>query len=692
MFVGGGIEEIRVYRPLRGNRVWSHARLRESVDVVTNVLVGDVEVFDEAGELISEVRGARLWYLDADAPPARPPDVGDWFFGIDWIPTPIPAARGSAESERASDAGRWIVVARPGALADLLGKELNARGGKGVFVSGLSDGLQARIEECVAAQGTAWRGVVYLAVHDNDVTECESKGAGEATGCAQILQVVRTLRAAQGDEVPRLWLVTRGAQAVGGGAVTDPVAGAVWGLGRSLAVEHLETWGGLLDIDPGASGADSAARIVDELLAPRSDDQVGLRGAERFVPRLARLRPRRTGSAQLRVDASYLITGGSGGLGLAVARSLAERGARHLILMSRTALPPRATWRELANGPRANAAAGIRDIESLGASVLPAVVDVGDGDAFRVWFEGFRSEGRPPIRGVVHLAGVLTHRAIREGTAEELEAVLRPKVLGAWSLHRLLKGEELDFFVLFSSAAAVLSSPLLGAYAAANAFLDSLAHYRRSHGLPALSVGWGLWGEAGMATRFQADDVSALAQRGMGTIRTSEGLEALWRLMCTDVSHAAVLPVDWAEWARRYPAFASAPFLSKVVAGAVLRDEDPVIVKEGRGITREAILAASAEERGRLVQTFVSEEVAQVMRVAAEDLDVQQPLRTLGLDSLMAVEIRNRIEAGLGVAIPLSSFFEFSTIAALAAEIERGRSQGHAVHPGIKNEREEITL
>jgi acyl carrier protein len=356
-----------------------------------------------------------------------------------------------------------------------------------------------------------------------------------------------------------------------------------------------------------------------------------------------------------------------------------QRGARHVVLMARTELPARASWRDLPDGPRARAAAAVREIESLGASVLPAAVDIADPGALSAWLDGFRAEGRPPIRGVVHLAGVLAHRALHEETAEGLEAALRPKVLGALSLHRLLQGEDLDFFVLFSSAAAVLSSPLLGAYAAGNAFLDALAHYRRGHGLPALSVNWGLWGETGMATRFQGEDVSVLAQRGMGAIRTAEGVEALWRLIGTDVAHAAVLPVDWTEWARRYPAFAEAPFLSKVVAGATLREEDGARAGENRGATREAILAVPSEERVGLVKAFVIEQVAQVMRVATGDLDDQQPLRTLGLDSLMAVEIRNRIEAGLGVAIPLVSLLEGPSIVAVAEHVGAHLSEPRAL-------------
>jgi NAD(P)-dependent dehydrogenase (short-subunit alcohol dehydrogenase family) len=469
------------------------------------------------------------------------------------------------------------------------------------------------------------------------------------------------------DVPPRLWIATSGAQPVGG-APPNPLAAAVWGLGRSLALEHPDAWGGLVDLDPGATAEASAEALVARLQPVDGEDQVAFRAAQAFAPRLVHSRGRGPGpGVTLRPDATYLVTGGRGGLGLEVARSLAERGARRLVLLGRTPLPPRHEWAALAGKEDAPAqvVAALRRIEALGASVLTASVDVGDRAQLTAWYEAFRREAWPPLRGVVHAAGVLGHRAAAEEEEDSLEAALAAKVRGAWLLHEVLAGETLDLFVLFSSASAILSSPRLGAYAAANAVLDALAHHLRSLGRPALSIDWGVWGEAGMVTRFQAADVSALVQRGMGALTTEEGLEAMWRLIDRDLPHAAVLPVDWAEWARRYPALSGAPFLREVAVTA----EGAPLEAGPEASERESILAAPPPEREGRLAAFLAVQVARVMQLQPDALDREQPLRTLGLDSLMAVEIRNRVQGGLGVSLPLAVLLEGPSVAQLAVRL-----------------------
>ena len=198
-------------------------------------------------------------------------------------------------------------------------------------------------------------------------------------------------------------------------------------------------------------------------------------------------------------DGSYLITGGLGDLGLVVARWMVEQGARRLILLGRTKLPPRSSWSSVETGSRlARQIAAIRELEALGASVHLASVDVADEEQLSAFLEEFRAEGWPPIRGVVHAAGVLHDGLLLQLDRAALNTVLRPKVMGGWLLHRLLEDAPLDFFVLFSSAGSLLGQPGQGNYAAANAFLDALAHHRRAQGQPALSCQLGRVGRAGL--------------------------------------------------------------------------------------------------------------------------------------------------------------------------------------------------
>jgi len=497
--------------------------------------------------------------------------------------------------------------------------------------------------------------------------ESGQPGLATASGLVLAVTVLRSLLRVQADAPPRLWLTTSGAQPIGG-PPPHPLAAAVWGLGRSLALEHPDAWGGLVDLDPEATAEVSADAVVARLQSVDGEDQVAFRVGQSFAPRLVHSRGRGPGpGVTLRPDATYLVTGGRGGLGLEVARSLAERGARRLVLLGRTPLPPRHEWAALAGREDASAqvVAALRRIEALGASVLSVSVDVGDRAQLTAWYEGFRKEAWPPLRGVVHTAGVLGHLAAAEEEEDSLETALAAKVRGAWLLHEVLGGETLDLFVLFSSASAILSSPRLGAYAAANAVLDALAHHLRSLGRPALSIDWGVWGEAGMVKRFQAADVSALVQRGMGALTTQEGLEAMWRLVNRDLPQAAVLPVDWAEWARRYPALSGAPFLREV---AVAAEGAPLDAKP-EASERETILAAPPPEREGRLAAFLATQVARVMQLQPDTIDDAQPLRTLGLDSLMAVEIRNRVQAGLGVSLPLAVLLEGPSVAHLAGRL-----------------------
>jgi acyl carrier protein len=230
-------------------------------------------------------------------------------------------------------------------------------------------------------------------------------------------------------------------------------------------------------------------------------------------------------------------------------------------------------------------------------------------------------------------------------------------------LHRALAGAPLDFFVLFSSASALLGAPRHGAYAAANALLDGLAAARQSSGFPALSVNWGVWKEAGMATRFDPGDVQAYSDRGMRSMSTAEGLEALGRLLGGTGSGVAVLPIDWAKWANAYPALTSSPFLSCLVAPAKPATGCAQLVLDG-------IFGVSPRDRRNAIETYFLDLLATVSGFAVADIDIRRPVTELGLDSLMALETKNRVHAQTGVSLPIGCFLEGKTIEQLAAELE----------------------
>jgi acyl carrier protein len=334
---------------------------------------------------------------------------------------------------------------------------------------------------------------------------------------------------------------------------------------------------------------------------------------------------------------------------------MVEQGARRLILMGRTRLPPRSTWSSVETGSRlARQIAAIRELESLGACVHLASVDVADERELGRFLDEFRAEDWPPIRGVVHAAGVLQDGLLVQLDAAALYTVLRPKVIGGWLLHRLLQEDSLDFFVLFSSAGSVLGQPGQGNYAAANAFLDSLAHHRQALGQPALSIDWGAWAGEGFADSIGGMRLaSRLALLGINSMAPKQALEVLGRLLGESATQVVAVPVNWTQYRESY-AGSDSPLLSELA-----REEAEIPRPAGRtNDRRNALIAAEPAERRQLLQSYLSEQVARVLGLSPSKLDLQQPLSHLGLDSLMAVELKNRIAVDLKVNVPVAKFLQ----------------------------------
>jgi acyl carrier protein len=344
----------------------------------------------------------------------------------------------------------------------------------------------------------------------------------------------------------------------------------------------------------------------------------------------------------IRDDGAYVITGGLGGIALLIGRWLVTHGARHLVLVGR-------------RPPSAEALEAIGAMERDGARVTVDLVDVADAAAVREAGERWAAAG-PPVCGIVHAAGVLDDGILLQQTAERFERVMAPKVAGAWNLHQATLGFPLDFFVLFSSAASMLGSAGQSNYAAANQFMDALAHHRRAHAQPALSLNWGPWSDIGLAAR--PDRGGRLAVAGMKSITPSDGMAAFARVLLSDQPQVGVLHADWTELQAAQPLFAGQPFFSRV-ARATAQFADTTTI-------RAQVLAAPAGQRVELLADRLREHAASVLRLPATKIDVDQPLITMGIDSLMAVELRSRVEKDVGVVIPLLQLVKGPSLSELA--------------------------
>jgi acyl transferase domain-containing protein/acyl carrier protein len=553
----------------------------------------------------------------------------------------------------------WLLRADDGGVAAAVAERLRARGERCEVVG--ADDVGPALARLAAADGC--RGVVDLSSLDAPAVDALSPAQARrelVDRTAGLVSVARAAVSAGGEEPGRLWLVTRGAQAVAGddGAVAVGQA-AAWGLGRVVALEHPARWGGLVDLDPAASVETCAEQLARQLALGGDEDQVAFRRGDRLVPRLTRRAPPAGAAFAPAADGSYLVTGGLGGLGLNVARWLAERGARHLVLVGRRGAPPRETWATLPpDGDAGRQATALATIEAAGARVDVVAADVTDVAAMRRLLDGLAAEGRS-LRGVVHTAAGLRTDTLADTTADALDVALGAKAAGALVLHALTRDLPLDCFVLFSSTTALVGSAGLGHYAAANTVLDALAHHRRRRGAAALAVNWGTWEEMRAAS---AEDRRRYAQGGLRPMPVASALDALGGLLGEGTPQATVASIDWTVLRPLYEARRRRPLLAHLgvaPAAAALPSAPPA------GL-RARLAAAAPEQRGDLVVDQVRSDVGRILGLAPTDIDVERGLFDMGMDSLMALDVKTRLEAAVGARLPSTLTFNYPTVAALA--------------------------
>ncbi|MFF7890290.1 SDR family NAD(P)-dependent oxidoreductase, partial [Streptomyces sp. NPDC020794] len=454
----------------------------------------------------------------------------------------------------------------------------------------------------------------------------------------------------------RLVLVTRGAVAVHGpDEITDPAAAAVWGLVRSAQSENPGRIV-LADLD-----ADPASRASLPAAVATGEPQLALRAGELSVPRLARAAVEPAGAGRpLDPDGTVLITGGTGMIGRLVARHLVtEHGVRHLVLTGR-------------RGRQAPGAAELgAELTALGAEVRVEACDAADREALRTVLDGIPQAH--PLTGVVHAAGVLDDGVLAALTSERLDTVFSPKVDAAWNLHELTRDLDLAAFVLFSSAAGVFGTPGQANYAGANGFLDGLCLLRQARKLPATSLAWGLWADAsGMTGHLSEADLRRSRRGGMLGLSSDEGMRLLDAALG---SHEALLVparLDLAGLGARGDAGAAeVPSLlrglvrplARRTARAGRRPEGPSLA--------DRLATLPDAERTRVLLDLVTAQVTTVLgRSPADAIEPTRQFKDLGFDSLLAVELRNRLGEATGIRLPVSLVFDHPTPTALARQLK----------------------
>ncbi|WP_335984464.1 type I polyketide synthase, partial [Streptomyces sp. CA2R106] len=461
-----------------------------------------------------------------------------------------------------------------------------------------------------------------------------------------------------------LWLATSGAVAAGPGEVlAHPVQAQVWGLGRVVALEHPDRWGGLVDL-PESLDERAAARLVG-VLAGCGENEVALRPSGALARRLARV-TRRTAGEDRTALGTTLITGGTGAIAGHVARRLAGRGAERLVLTSRS-------------GASAQGAAALAaELAQAGSAVEVVACDVSERAPLAALLDRIDATG-PRLASVLHTAAVLDDGMLDGLDASRLETVLRVKAQGAALLDELTADRDLESFVLFSAAAATLGGPGQGSYAAANAYLDALAEHRRSRGLAGLAVAWGPWSGGGLAETGEAAR-ARMRQMPLPPMDPQLAARALDEAMAGSDATLTVMDVDWdrlgsdagAAGVLGRPLLRDLPDARRLLAAA----ENTLTVVHAEGELARQLAGMGRSEQERVLTDLVRGEAAVVLgHTSADAVEDRRAFKDLGFDSLTSVELRNRLNAATGLRLPATLVFDYPTPQALAAFL-RGELTG----------------
>jgi acyl carrier protein len=411
-----------------------------------------------------------------------------------------------------------------------------------------------------------------------------------------------------------------------------------------IALEHSDLWGGLIDLPSDGEIVDLAGELKNEIQQPDGEDQIAFREGQRYVLRLVSKREpiESLHPALVRSDATYLIVGGFGRLGMTFAHWLVEQGARSLVLMGRRTLSTEMQ-------------AAIRELEQKGAQVEVAQTDVSNAEELADLLSHIERT-LPPLRGILHAAVVFNPAVITQQEIPQFTKSLAPKVIGAWNLHTLTEHLPLDFFVLFSSVASSLGLAAESSYAAGNAFMDMLAHYRRSRGLPALSINWGTWGE------FELDDKMEQFIQSLGLVfmTIKPAISAFSYLLQTGAIQKTVAAIDWPIFLKMHETGRKRLLFEQIAATL-----DQQTQSAGEDINQR-LQDAPPAKRWDMLLAHVRDEAARVLGFDPSTLDLRRGFFKIGMDSLMSVQLRNRLEASLKCVLPPTIALEYPTVEALA--------------------------
>ncbi|ORV44320.1 polyketide synthase [Mycolicibacter engbaekii] len=551
----------------------------------------------------------------------------DWWCELTWPATEAPAGEASAEQS-------WLVIGDPD-----LGAELSCAGGVRVLEASVLD-AGADPATLAAALGTASH-VLYAP--PATASALSAAPAYEAFNAARRLA---TAMAGSALGPAKLFLLTRNAQPVGEGDRANPAHAVLWGLGRSLALEHPEIWGRVIDVDESVPPALVAGYLLAEASTADDEDQIVYRAGIRRVPRLLGGRP--TGAAPVAFDpgSCHVVIGATGNIGPQLVRQLSASGAKTIVAVSRQ--------------PGSRLDALTAELASAGTTLVTVAADAADESAMSALFERFGAD-LPPLEGIHVAAFAGGPVTLRDMTEDDVVTMFRPKLDVVAVLHKLSLRHPVRYFVLFSSISGITGSRWLAHYTATTTFLDTFAYARRAAGLPATAINWGLWKSL---TDTQSDaERQVTVDSGLEPMTDDVAITALPLVIgAHNAARHTVVAADWPRLIAAYRTRAALRIADELLAVAAPADGPAASLTE----FRRTLAEAEPEQRAELLRDHVTDHVVAAMGLASRHaLDPTVGFFQAGMDSLMSVTLQRALSDSLGETLPAAVVFDYPTVDAL---------------------------